>query len=203
MTHLFCLNITHASYPDLYGKAAQTRKSRADQYVHREDALRCVASEGLLRYAVARELGAVEFSVETDPLGKPYLPGIQNVHFNISHSGAWVVLAWGDSPVGVDVEKIRSGIKKEALASRFFTSDEQSYVFGRVDGQEQRFLEIWTAKESYLKYLGTGLRRPLNSFSVLSLQENLYRTVLRGGYYVTLCCRDGDVSVEEITPQQL
>jgi|GEM_PF-4995554 len=37
--------------------------------------------------------------------GKPYLSGSQHIHFNISHSGQWVVLMLSEYHVGVDIEQ--------------------------------------------------------------------------------------------------
>ncbi len=39
------------------------------------------------------------------------------------------------------------------------------------EAQKDALLRLWTAKESYLKYLGRGLRVPLDSFCV-RLDEN-------------------------------
>ena len=38
--------------------------------------------------------------------GKPYLSDYSDVHFNISHSGEYVVCSVSDKPVGVDIQKI-------------------------------------------------------------------------------------------------
>ncbi len=203
MVHLYCWNITGADYNALYAKASPARQTRAAGYLQREDSLRCLAGEALLRYALRQALGMTAFTLEADPQGKPRVVEAEGFHFNLSHSGPWVVLAWGDSPVGVDVERPRPQAKTEALARRFFTPEEQDYVLCRQEGREQRFLEIWTGKESYLKYLGTGLQRPLASFNVLALAEKRHTMVLEDGSVVTLCCRDGDILPESVITEQL
>ena len=141
----------------LYRLASPQRQMRADRYRKEEDRLRCLIADGLLRYAVGK------CTVETGPQGKPYLPEHPDIHFNLSHSGPWVVLAMGDSPVGVDVECFCQNRNVEVLAKRQFTPEEQRFV----GSSQERFLRIWTAKEARLKWDGTGLRVPTNSFPVL------------------------------------
>jgi len=97
--------------------------------------------------------------------GKPYLRGFENVHFNISHSGEWVVCAFAKLPVGVDVEKIRR-VNFE-IARRFFSDQEVKELFSLPENEQTGFFfDLWTLKESYLKALGTGLTKPLGSFTV-------------------------------------
>lgn len=204
MIHIQYLNIANLDYAALYEKASPERRGRAGRYLRREDGLRCLAAEALLRYGVRQALGPGEFTLEKGPQGKPFLVGAENFHFNLSHSGQWVVLAWGGSPVGVDVEEIRMERGREELARRFFTPEEQAYVFRREEGLPKRFLEIWTGKESYLKYLGTGLSKSLLSFSVLSLTEvRFHRFSLAGDCCLTLCTQDKDCTLEEISPDRL
>ena len=159
MTKVFLCNtsgITGDQYDGLMTMASPERKKRAAAYPQKEDAVCCLVAEALLRYAFP---GKDPETIQREPGGKPCLEGC---HFNLSHSGPWVALAVGESPVGVDVECCREGRNVEALAKRYFTPEEQTFV----DGAQERFLEIWTAKEARLKWDGTGLRTPLNSFSV-------------------------------------
>lgn len=189
MVNVICMDLTllpPSAYEALYENATDDRKSRADRYLRREDALRCLVSGALLRDA----LGCTDYKVAQSPWGKPCIPARPGFHFNLSHSGRWVVLAWADEEIGVDVEEIPRDAEKAALARRYFTADEQSFVFASADGIARRFTEIWTKKESYLKYLGTGLSKSLKSFSVLSpeLSRNFLSRTLEGGYCLSLYC---------------
>lgn len=96
--------------------------------------------------------------------GKPRL--VSNaLEFSLSHAGNFCVCALDSSPVGVDVELPRISM---AVAARCFHPDETAFL-QTLPGQAQKdaLLRLWTAKESYLKYLGRGLSVPLDSFCVL------------------------------------
>ena len=150
-------------YEALYRRAMPDRKQRADRYLRKADGLRCLAAGELLRETVERELNLTEFTVVTDPDGKPRIAGQDHFHYNLSHSGNRVAMAWGDSPVGVDVQHMHMDAGKEQLARRFFTCEEQEYIFEQPQLIQARFYRVWTGKESYLKYLGTGLTKSLSS----------------------------------------
>lgn len=201
MTTLRCVTLPEDGdtlYQRLYRRADPERKRRADRYLRREDGLRCLAAGELLRATVERVLGITEFAVVKDPGGKPRIKGQERFHYNLSHSGNRVVIAWSDSPVGVDVQQMRMDPAKEDLARRFFTSGERAYIFDSPEGTAERFYRVWTGKESYLKYLGTGLTKSLSSFSILSpeIAPMLTTRYLAEGYCVSLCTGDPDCIFE-------
>lgn len=203
MTRVICTDISklESAYPALYAAASAERRQRADRYRRKEDALRCLAAGALLR----RALGTAEYTAAKGPFGKPYIKGNNRFHYNLSHSGHWVAIAYGNAEVGIDVEKICMDPGKEEIARRYFTPDEQVYVFDTKALAPQRFFEVWTGKESYLKYLGTGLQKDLASFSIFSLEPEvqLYRRTLPGGYSLTLCTTDDNYLFELLDAQQL
>ena len=204
MIQILCVDLSSVDeelYQRLYQQASPERKARADRYRRKEDAIRCVAAEALLCYA----LGTNNFHLEKTPSGKPFLPERKDFYFNLSHSGNWVVIAYGSSEVGLDVENLRSDTKIEAMARRFFAPEEQRYIFAEEDGRQQRFFEIWTGKESYVKYLGTGLQKDLTSFNVLSLEPGIriHRRVLPDGSLLSLCTRLDDYMFRLLEPQCL
>ena len=191
-------------YQILYTRASEFRQQRAHRYLRQQDKYRCITADALLRYALRQCFGSDQSEIARTAGGKPYLPDREDFHFNLSHSGRWVVIAWGGSPVGIDVETLSIDEGKKMLAQRYFNPDEQSYLFA-AQGQEwgRRFFEIWTKKESYLKFLGTGINRPLNSFSVLQPLEAEFRTQFLEDAVLTLCagnpeCQSVPLSLEAL-----
>ncbi|GAA3465981.1 4'-phosphopantetheinyl transferase family protein [Nonomuraea roseola] len=84
------------------------------------------------------------------PLGRRPVPD-----FNLSHSGAWALVATAPPGVrvGVDVERVR-GFDHLELARRFYQPEEVARL--RAAGPDG-FFRLWTAKEAYVKASGAGL----------------------------------------------
>lgn len=103
----------------------------------------------------------------SDACGKPILQG-HALHFNISRSGSLALMAFcSPAPVGIDIECHQADIDHMAIADGYFSPHERTVLANAHDEQEiHHFYQIWTRKEAYLKALGTGLSRPLHSFSV-------------------------------------
>lgn len=191
-------------YQTLYSLASPERQRWADRYLRPSDAQRCIVADGLLRWVLKQALGTEQLSISKTAEGKPFLTDYPAFHFNLSHSGHWVVIAWGDRPMGVDVQMMDRNKGTEQLAQRFYHPDEQSYVFA-VDSQERsaRFFEIWTKKESYLKFQGTGINRDLRSFSVLAPEDAAFYTQPLPDAMLSLCAQDPTCRVISMTPSML
>ncbi len=187
-------------YNALYALTDAQRQLRADRYLQFVDKVRCVAAGALLRYAVKRSLGLDTFETGADSNGKPFVIGAPDFHFNLSHAGKWVVIACADTPVGIDVEQVDANKAISSIAGRFYSPDEQDYV---LDSPE-RFFEVWTAKESYIKYVGTGLKMGLDSFSVFTAEGVCFSPIpLEPQYRMTLCAKEKEHTVEQIHLAQL
>lgn len=156
--------------------SAQEQKKGAS-FRQEKDQIRFFASRILLRRILSLYLEhpAKELSFQTGPHGKPYLfpdnhdfPGI---HFNLSHSGEFVALAFSHvSPVGIDIEAVRANIQIETLVRRFFHQDEYS-EFLKLDeaGQKDFVFRRWTVREAFLKGIGSGFAMSPDSFYVQEL----------------------------------
>ena len=110
-----------------------------------------MAAELTLRTLLAEHTGAApdSFRFQRTAHGKPYAEHAP--YFNLSHSCDWFLCAVSDTPVGVDIETPRK--VSPALVRRICTPAELAFLAGAPEC----FLQIWTAKEAYLKYLGTGI----------------------------------------------
>lgn len=108
------------------------------------------AGDYALRKVFSDLLGCNEIKINRD--GKPYIENCP-YHFNLSHSGDWLLLAVGDTPVGADIEKITK-IRPKTM-EKYFSQSEQERV--KKNGTKA-FFELWTQKESYVKYTGEGIK---------------------------------------------
>ena len=141
-------------------------------------------SESFARNILSRYLNVNSNSllICKNEFGKPYLKDYPNVHYNISHTKGAIVCAVADEPVGVDIERVKNFNKR--IAERFFTQNEQNYIFDKMENQNERFAEIWTMKEAYVKWLGEGMAIPFDSFDVLQI-EKIY-SLSHGIYYIAV-----------------
>jgi 4'-phosphopantetheinyl transferase len=172
MTRVYALQIDtspdEATYRSLLAMVSTNKQDKIRKFLHNEDAQRALFADLLIRYLVSHLPGinGAAVSFEYNEFGKPSVSGLENFHFNISHSGKWIVCTTGDTPVGIDIERI-APIDME-VAENYFSK----YECGRLlslNGPDQLsfFYQLWTCKESYLKCIGTGLSYPLDSFSVV------------------------------------
>lgn len=112
------------------------------------------------------QLDKEEIVFQNGEKGKPYLKDGIDKYFNITHSGEWVACAISDKEIGLDIEIVNKA--RLGVANRFFTNKEIEAINSckTERDQDHYFYTLWTCKEAYLKYLGTGLTKPLNSFNV-------------------------------------
>ena len=114
------------------------------------------SNRGLSEDALFRAGEMKKLRIDYGKNEKPYLPEYPGIHFNISHSGDYVVVALSCHPVGIDIQQKR--ILSDALMEKYFTEKE------RNSGYEP--FVLFSAKESYIKLTGEGMSRSFNDFSI-------------------------------------
>lgn len=121
----------------------------------------------------------------------------ENIEFNISHSGDYVVLCYDNDTVGVDIEKI--GKYHSNVAKRVFTQKEQEWLCD----DKNKFYQLWTLKESVMKATGLGLKLGANSFEVLHFFDNEPIIINGISYYgITTKYEDYYISICQTKPIQ-
>ncbi|UOK49130.1 4'-phosphopantetheinyl transferase superfamily protein (plasmid) [Bacillus tropicus] len=147
-------------------KASTERQAKIKHYVRQEDSIRTLFGELLIRAIIKRERGITSkgLFLSYNKYGKPYFRDVPNFHFNISHSGKWLVCATDNNPIGIDIELIKPIDLR--IAERFFTTEEYQHLKKQHEyNQLSCFYDFWTLKEAFVKAIGKGLIVPLNSFS--------------------------------------
>ncbi|SDF60323.1 4'-phosphopantetheinyl transferase [Fontibacillus panacisegetis] len=149
------------------------KQRRIKRFVHVEDAVRTLSADILSRLLLCDQLGIKnsELFFTSNQNGKPLLQGLDDLHFNNSHSGRWVLSAISDYPVGIDVERIRE--LDLDLARHCFSEKEYHDLNDLPDDQTKLdyFYDLWTLKESYIKAVGLGLSMPLSSFTIRKTKD--------------------------------
>ena len=140
------------------------RREKVNALALREKKNASLAAGVILPLALKKCGVSGEVRVENGLWEKPRLISPEGVHYNLSHSGGWTVIAISDNEVGVDIQQVKPVDMR--LATRFFTDEEKGQIDAAGEGATRLFYRFWTVKEAYLKALGTGLNRPLNSFTV-------------------------------------
>ena len=226
----------------IFGLLPEWRKEKAQKIKPQDSRLQSIAAGRLLDIAISRYLNIDISEVKWDfrelyPEKKPeenlkmnpaketvinfYVHDKLNknnnkIYYNISHSGDYVAVVIGETPVGIDVEN--KDDKDFKVTKRFFAPDEVEYItknLGNLNINQYRFRDVWTVKEAFLKCVGTGINTSLGSFegsrtkcyeegsktsegvivSVKDGNRNGYDLQGKEYHFVTLRLDDGDYSL--------
>lgn len=160
-------------------------RERARRFLRPGLAERFIAARGQVRETLARYLdrpaAAIRFTQGAH--GKPALARTESdppLTFNVSHAGDVALIAVArDVAIGVDVEAVRSVRDMRGIAEHFFSPAEREELAPVPDASlASAFYRCWTWKEAFLKAIGTGLTRPLDSFDV-SIRDDESPALLR------------------------
>ncbi len=163
---------TQAIIEKAYSAMSPERRQKADKLRFDNDKKLCILSDMLLREMLSETFGITCPEFALSEKGKPYLKN-GKAHFNISHSKDFFACAVDSKPVGIDIEAKK--LIHTQLLRRVCTEDELIFITGQSElpttkdflSEEEalKFLQVWTAKEAYIKYTGKGLSTELTSFS--------------------------------------
>ena len=181
--------LTQKDFDALLPFVSPDKQERIKQFHLFRDARNCLLGDILARVEICRftDLSMKQIDFSVNEYGKPFIADKVPIQFNISHSSNYIACAITDGPVGVDIELVKTADMQ--IAKRFFTTDETAYI---MDGHKIiRFYEVWTKKESRIKWEGMGLHKPLPSFSVFKLnsQEQIaYHNVFQDNEAICHVC---------------
>lgn len=140
-----------------------------------------------------------------DACGKPYFNREAAAFVSLSHTEGICLAAISDREIGADIEYMKGDSDRLLrLAKRYFTEPEAEYVSA---DPHRRFYEVWCKKESYIKYTGEGMSRPLGSFSVSDIKRDgkgiIFSSLVTDNYTIAVCAHEAviepPITVEDIT----
>jgi phosphopantetheinyl transferase len=160
--HLFSVEKCLSNLEALTILLSAPEKARAGEISHTNRRNAYVASRGLLRATLTDAskgiVPADAWVFGTGPYGKPFVAAPEGMAMRFSLSYTATLIAIAVSPryeLGVDIEAVPGTVSE--VPWQVLTQAERQFIRTLpADQQFTEFLNIWTMKEAYTKYLGVG-----------------------------------------------
>lgn len=174
--HVYGAKLTAESLEDwltLERFLGDDERRRRDRFLFERDRHVYTLAHGMLRWALSQyaDVKPGEWEFHPDAFGRPELSDRfkpLGLRFNLSHTTALAVVAvTREMDVGIDVERLDRRASTELVATSFAAAEQAELERCSPENFLERFFEIWTLKEAYIKGRGMGLRIPLETFAFL------------------------------------
>ncbi len=158
----------------------------AEEYLGKR--LEHMIGEELLREGLKREYGAdLKFEPRSKgEYGKPFFTLRPKTHYNISHSGKYVLCALADQEIGIDVQEHKA-VNLPKMSEKVMGKEAAEKLLGEPNAQEL-FFDQWVLREAYIKWTGEGLSRDLRKIPMDQGSHSLLK--LWEGYSVGIWSQD-------------
>jgi len=180
-THVWLARPDSITDPELLDRYRQLltpeERARGERFRFRRHGDQFLITRALVRTRLSHyfDVSPESWRFRADENGRPEIEtptptgvrGAGAISFNLSHTDGLIACAihFG-ARIGCDVENLGRRIEGDGIAKRFFAASERDELGATPQAQRrERFLELWTLKEAYLKACGTGLRTPLGAFA--------------------------------------
>ena len=131
-----------------------------------------MVGEQLLREALREEYGIrLEYEARSvGEHGKPFISSRPEIHYNISHSGKYVVCVVAPQEVGIDIQIHSAASNIKRILERTVPADLARQILDSPN-TEKAFYTQWVLREAYVKWTGEGLSKDLRK---INLEEGWY-----------------------------
>lgn len=190
-------------------KVNEQRREKVLRCKQMKDKQRSLLAGVILRQALEAEgfsYEEMEFFVTSE--GKPMILSNPQVHFNMSHAGDWVCCLISDAPIGIDLECFDKAIFKAEKENRLSAmakkclSNAEWQMFEQSPQQKKCFLEYWTRKEAYSKFVRKGLGMDFSKIDTETDKAQYWTKWITDNYCVSIYNEIGnyeDLFVKQIT----
>jgi 4'-phosphopantetheinyl transferase len=156
-------------------------------YTHRK-----IHSETFVREIFSKHYALFPAQLLRTENGKPYFENAP--HFSVTHTGDLLLVAVSAFPVGVDTEDTQKKRNYTSILRRFTPAEREEIT------DNSSFLRHWTAKESFIKFIGGKIMSALPELVILKntvyYQNEKQNVLLTGGileerYVFSVCLESG------------
>ena len=173
---------------------SEQRRQQALSYKHLMGQFCCLKSYEMLMQLLNPSfytLYVTPYTFLYNEYGHPRIEG--GPCFSISHCKNAIAVAISETPIGIDIEHLRTA--KPELVERTMNEQEQQQIW-ESENPNWAFTRLWTRKEAVLKMQGTGIideiKNTLVSIEKIDLQTKVN---IEKQYAVSICLADASATV--------
>lgn len=153
---------------------------KAQRFYKEIDRDRFIIYRSILKFVLAAytklDIKSISFDYQLNK--KPYLASHPRLHFNMSHSEDFAVIAISRKKVGLDIEFMSENFKFTSLLPDVFDEKQIQQIQNAVNTRHA-FYTSWTRKEAFVKALGKGIDEDFKNIPCLDGQHNVDSKLLR------------------------
>jgi 4'-phosphopantetheinyl transferase len=159
---------------DLGSYLDKAESERAARFHKERDRDSFLITRSLLKIILASYTKLVVTAIHLDYQvnKKPYLSSHPWLHFNVSHSEDYAVIAISREKVGIDIEFKSDDFDHGIISSDIFENKELTFI-KNASNKSNAFYTLWTRKEALVKALGKGIDENFKYIPCLEGQYNL------------------------------
>ena len=166
---LFLINMAETNLHERFHHILQESElSVANAYIQEHRHHLSIASRSALRLLLAYYLNEhpAEITLHKNEFKKPLLEEKYNFYFNVSHTNDQILIGFSRiGLIGVDMESIQTNVDWRMIARRYFSPAEKAKI-DNAENPQYAFFELWTAKEAFMKGVGSGFQFPLHHYFI-------------------------------------
>lgn len=153
---------------------------RSERYYKEKDRNRFVICRAILKFVLAAhtKLDVKNIYLDYHVNKKPFLASHPELHFNVSHSEDFAVIAISLSKVGIDIEYMAKDFDFFNLLPDIFNKNEILDI-QNAKNKEYAFYSSWTRKEAFVKALGKGIDEDFKNIPCLNGHHSIDSVVLK------------------------
>ncbi len=143
---------------DLFKFLNSAEIDRANRFHKEIDRHRFIIYRAILKLVLAAytSLDVKNISFNYHLNKKPYLASHPFLHFNISHSEDFAVIAVSSKKIGIDIEYLADDFKVDEVLLDIFNESEIAIIQNSIH-KKHAFYTLWTRKEALVKAVGKGI----------------------------------------------
>ncbi|KYH33964.1 4'-phosphopantetheinyl transferase sfp [Clostridium tepidiprofundi DSM 19306] len=145
---------------------------------------------------IRSKYNVLDVGIFISPTGKPFLTGIDDLYFSISHAKKATAIVIANRSIGIDLEKIHVSYAK--IINSFFGPKEKKFILEKgleLNAMNQAFYQIWTRKEAFCKCIGEGITRKNLSVDTLDLCGYSIESFAINDYVLTICTKGENINI--------